>query len=72
MIPAEPNPRASRWTTFVARMTAFAEAVEMDGTSHLHARVTWLERRILALEERQTDPVNARVIGEQIAAIPGA
>lgn len=42
---------AARWSRFVAGMTAFAEASEMDATGYMAERMAWLERRIAVLED---------------------
>ena len=52
-MPSQTDPATpSRWRRWVAGLTAFAEAVERDETNHMHARMTWLDHRLAALEAR--------------------
>lgn len=48
--PLQSGGAPSGWARFIAWLTAFAEAVEMDATAYAEARIASLEARIAQLE----------------------
>ena len=50
MASAASNEPTSGWKRFVAKLTAFAEAAEMDSIAYQELRIASLERRIAVLE----------------------